>query len=549
MDRRSFLKAGLGIGAIEILPLGSNTSLFSGSRTPATALVYPQSVGSGDPSANGIVLWTRLDPLATTSSTAVVTWQISTTPAFDTNNIVLQGVQTTSALADFTVKVILSNPALQPWTLYYYRFGCEGVLSNTGRFKTLPAPGANIPLLRLAYISCQDYTNGYYSALAALASESVDYVIHLGDYIYEGIGATGSIRIVPPFPSGSLFASTLDDYRHLYRTYRSDPFLQQVHENFAFLQIWDDHEFANDSYQDYHPDHNPNPTLPTPELRQAANQAWSEFTASSMPFDPRRGPLQSVQLYRAFRFGQLADLILTDQRLYRDGPPCGLNSQQRYLTSGCPERLNPSRTMLASTQKSWLIDRMHSSGTRWKLWGSELMMMSLKMINGIIDTYVTLDSWDGYPAERYSILRSLAEVGNVVGIAGDIHSFAAGYLKPSYDSIFQPRIGVEFAGGSVTSSNMAEMLIGPGESNSAPVPPKLFQQAFPGGLISLGVRLMNPEMEFFNSDTHGYVILDITAERLMCTMKNVSTIKQPQASVSTLASFVVPSGQKRIIRN
>jgi alkaline phosphatase D len=244
----------------------------------------------------------------------------------------------------------------------------------------------------------------------------------------------------------------------------------------------------------------------------------------------------------------LADLMMTDERLYRDGPPCGLQSSQRYVTSGCAERLNPLRTMLGSTQKSWLIERMHSSGARWKLWGSELMNMALKVINGITDIYVTLDSWDGYPAERYSILQSLANVGNIVGLAGDVHSFAAGYMKPSYDSVFYPRIGVEFAGGSVTSSNIAEILAGGDASVSAPVPQRLLQQAFPGGLISFGTRIMNPEMEFFNSDTHGYVIFDITAERLLCTMKSVSTIRQPLAGVSTLASFVVPSGQKRIIR-
>jgi alkaline phosphatase D len=284
MDRRAFLKAGLSVGAAEILPSGSHGSLFSGSWTAAAATLFPQSVGSGDPSPNGIVLWTRLDPAAISSPTPTLTWQISTTPDFDLNNILVQGVYATSAAADFTAKVVVSHPALQPWTIYYYRFGFEGVYSKTGRFKTLPAPAANIPLLRLAYISCQDYTNGYYSALASLANEAVDYVVHLGDYIYEGLGGSSSVRVVPAFPTGHAVVSTVDDYRHLYRTYRSDASLQQLHENFAFLQIWDDHDFANDSYQDYHPDNNPNPSLPTPELRQAANQAWSEFTGDQHAF-------------------------------------------------------------------------------------------------------------------------------------------------------------------------------------------------------------------------------------------------------------------------
>jgi alkaline phosphatase D len=557
MDRRSFLMAGVGVGAgrlwprvpAEIIPIGSSASLFSGRQSAATPAVFPQSVASGDPSPNGIILWTRLSPVATPAgSTAVLTWQVSKTPNFDNVDIVLQGTQTVSGASDFTAKVVLSNPALQPWTLYYYRFGFEGILSNTGRFKTLPSPAANLPVLRIGYVSCQDYSNGYYTALAALAAEPLDYVVHLGDYIYETRAETGVVRVVPPFPSGSPIATTLEDYRHLYRTYRSDASLQRLHENFAVMAIWDDHEFGNDAYQVYLPDQ-PNPTQPKPEQRQAANQAWSEY-AASVSFDPRLSPQNSLQIYRSFRFGTLAELVLTDERLYRDGPPCGLEPLDRYVTSGCAEMHNPARTMLGATQRSWFIDRMLSSGANWKLWGNELMNMSLKILNGPKDIYLGLDSWDGYPAERASLLQTLAGVSNLVAITGDIHSFAAGYMKSSYDSINEPRLGIEFVGGSVTSANFVEAVQSfRGTSTSAPVPPKLLKQAFPSGLFSLLALVMNPELEFFNSDAHGYNVLEMTPEMLTCTMKSVSTIKEPTAAVSTLASFVVPSGQRRIIRN
>src|SRR5262245_53922079 len=185
MDRRAFVKAGVGIGAsriwlreqTQIIPVDLNSSLFSGSRSAATPYVFPLSVSSGDPQPNGIVLWTRLSPEAIPggASSAVVSWQISRTPNFETSDIALQGVQSVSSTGDFTAKVIASNPALQPWTLYYYRFGFEGVFSNTGRFKTLPSSGMNLPLLRLGYVSCQDYSHGYYTALAALADDRVDY--------------------------------------------------------------------------------------------------------------------------------------------------------------------------------------------------------------------------------------------------------------------------------------------------------------------------------------------------------------------------------------
>src|SRR2546425_581940 len=141
MDRRKFLKTGVGIGAsriwprerTEIIPIGSNSLLFSGRRGVETPSVFPQSVASGDPTPDGIVLWTRLSPSA--ANTAAVSWQIASTPNFGSNEIVLQGVQNVSAEADFTAKVVLSNAGLPSWTAYYYRFGFEGVLSNTGRFR------------------------------------------------------------------------------------------------------------------------------------------------------------------------------------------------------------------------------------------------------------------------------------------------------------------------------------------------------------------------------------------------------------------------------
>ncbi|MFC4767616.1 alkaline phosphatase D family protein [Effusibacillus consociatus] len=49
-------------------------------------------------------------------------------------------------------------------------------------------------------------------------------------------------------PSNKTKAFTIDDYRTLYRTYRSDPDMQHMHENHAMVSIWDDHEFANHTY-------------------------------------------------------------------------------------------------------------------------------------------------------------------------------------------------------------------------------------------------------------------------------------------------------------
>lgn len=323
MNRRTFLNAVFGSGSVAWLtggqalfsageisaypnpvPFAQNaaaaglddaqeSSLFAVSDAATQQLQtasYPQSVASGDPSANGIVLWTRVDPSVQIAGDQIA-WQIASDPAF--LNVLVKGTGTISAAADHTVKLPISKNALQPFTLYYYRFIYNQVASRTGRFKTLPALGSSLAELKLGYVVCQDYGNGYYTALAHLAQEHMDYVVHLGDYIYETISSNfqGSpARTVPPFPSGSTTVPlNVDDYRHLYKVYRSDVNQQAVHEQFAYIQLWDDHEFANDCHQDFHPDNNTasvTANTPQPSLRQAASQAWAEYGLADVVFHP-----------------------------------------------------------------------------------------------------------------------------------------------------------------------------------------------------------------------------------------------------------------------
>ena len=230
---------------------------------------YPQSVASGDPQANGIVLWTRIDPSAMSApSGGFVAWQIAADPTFAA--ILVQGVAPVDPARDNTVKLPVANAVLSPYTVYYYRFLYNLIPSRTGRFKTLPAATDQLAQLNIAYVVCQDFNNGYYTALSYLALEDVDCVVHLGDYIYETITQVNATRAVPPFPSGGVIPQTVEDYRHLYQVYRGDLNQQAVHENFAYIQLWDDHEFANDCHQDFHPDDNDAPdSATTPAARTA----------------------------------------------------------------------------------------------------------------------------------------------------------------------------------------------------------------------------------------------------------------------------------------
>lgn len=524
------------------------------------ASLYPQSVASGDPRPDGAVLWTRVEPaLQGGPSGDRIAWQIGTDAGFTSGTVLVEGVALISSTADSTVKISVANRVLQPFTQHYYRFLYNQIPSRTGRFKTLPLATAALTQLKLGYVVCQDYGNGFYNALAYLAQEEVDFVVHLGDYIYETIGDPSfegtPVRRVPPFASGGTVPKNVEDYRHLYKVYRSDVHQQAVHEKFAYILLWDDHEFANDCHQDFHPDDDMGqvtPATPQPALRQAANQAWSEYGLADTPFTPATLPdgtpnwETSIQVYRTFSFGTLAEMIVTDERLYRDAPPCGSKEiGERYFSLGCSAMHDPARSMLGASQHTWFINQLSTTNATWKLWANEVMLMQLKL--GPV--YVNLDQWDGYQQERNAILNAVkhGEIKNFIALTGDLHTFLAGYLKTDFDNPFESHVGIELMVGSITSANIAEEIHSELGLSSRPIPAK--QMRMEPVLISDTLRAANPWIEFLNSSTHGYGSLTITPSEMVCQFKAVSTITQPTAALIPLATFTIPVNQVKLNRS
>lgn len=255
---------------------------------------------------------------------------------------------------DHVVRVDLDGELASSQT-YYYRFITKsGLVSKTARFKTLPAEGADVQSASIGYVSCQDYTNGYFNALGHMADEEMDFFLHLGDYIYESVGDAayqGNIdgRQIK-LPSGQSKAFTIGDYRKLYQTYRSDKDLQKLHERHAMIGIWDDHEFANDThYPAVAPDDNPDSD---PARRLVANQVWFEYIPARVPYNPNGTFEDSVKIYRTITFGNLASIIMTDERLYRSAHPCGQGTLDRYWQADVRILTFPAARCLGKPRKS-----------------------------------------------------------------------------------------------------------------------------------------------------------------------------------------------------
>ena len=242
---------------ITIILLQSNANLYAtdypNDRSLLDSIIQPfyHGVASGDPLQDRVIIWTRV---TTDTASVQVKWRM----AKDSNmqNIVAQGVTTTDASKDYTLKVDVTG--LQPDTYYYYEFEALGRYSQRGRTKTLPV--GSVANFRIAVVNCSNYSFGYFNAYDAITKRNdVDLVIHLGDYIYEdglrrGVSAIDTIKR-RTFPEYDAF--DLGSYRQRYAWYRLDPSLRNLHQQFPMVVIWDDHEFANDAIADTSSYHNP----------------------------------------------------------------------------------------------------------------------------------------------------------------------------------------------------------------------------------------------------------------------------------------------------
>lgn len=532
VDRRKFLSyiaAGIATPYVVTFTSGSARAGLIRADAPLStdsARVFSLSVASGDPSPTGVMLWTRIDPSSYRSGQALFV-QVAHDPAF--TRLAFESVvesQHIKAERDFTINLD-TDGYLEPSTRYYYRFIYDNTVSRTGRCRTAPPYGADIKHLKLGLLTCQDYTNGYYGALAHVANDdSLDFVLHLGDFIYETAGDPrfqslpfDDRRII--LPSDGIVALDLADYRHLYKTYRSDPFLQRAMEQHTFIITRDDHETANDAYWDYErdtlgaPDH-PYTTDPAygndpyllNQLMLDSQQAWLEYVPARVQVNPdSTHPHHYLRYYRRVQFGNLVDLFMLDGRSYRTPHPCGEGDFfQRYIPFGCGNWASDQQTLLGADQRDWLLNGLIGSTARWKVLGNQTFMgtLGIQLKNGRMP--INVDAWDGFDFERNLINNEIAynKVENFVVVTGDLHTYIASHVKKDYSkrSIFdfENYIGVEFMTPSVTSAGLFDMI-------GAQTPTGEKQQ-LAQAITNTAVRLTNPHVRYFNTTQNGWSTIE-----------------------------------------
>ena len=487
---------------------------------------FSLGVAAGAPRPDGFVLWTRFapEPLSSNPETpggmyggdVPVAYEIATDPAM--HEIVRRG----EALAEqaFAYSVHLDVAGLQSGRPYWYRFMSGDAVSRIGRAATLPASGTSPDRLRFGFVSCSNYEHGYFSGYRHLADENPEFVLFLGDYIYEYIDER---RPVVRRHSDGIEAATLPTYRNRYAQYKLDPDLQRLHAEVPALVTWDDHE-VQDDYADkwgkFFDD--PGQFL---IRRAAAYRAFYEHMPVRPILSRPEGPVMRV--YDRFTFGDLIAISLLDGRQYRSREACYAppNKGGTHLESdaSCPERRETGRTMLGFAQEAWLHSNLAHSKAQWNLIAQDVLMAQYRLKQGS-DFAFSTDDWDGYPANRTRLLKRIHEtkVSNAVVVSGDIHSFLANDLKLDFDDPTSPVVATEFVGSSISS-------YGP--------PYEMIAQALPD----------NPHVHFFESRRRGYVCIDLERAHLQVRMQAVSDATDPKAEIATLKTFAVEAGRPGVV--
>lgn len=503
--RRDFLRTGG--GAAGLIMLGALPASRADAQLRLRAYPFTLGVASGDPTPDGVVLWTRLapDPLrggGMPPTSVPVRWEIAADEGFA--RIVQRGQAL--ALPELAHSVHIEVQGLAPDRVYWYRFITGGEASPVGRTRTAPAAGARLDGFTLAFASCQNFESGYYTAHRHLAGEDVALVVFLGDYIYEGgIGQNGVRRHTGPE------IMTLDDYRDRYALYKSDPDLQAAHAAFPWTVTWDDHEVDNNYAGEI------SERYDAAELflqrRAAAYQAYYEhmpLRRSAMPEGP------NLRLYRRLGFGDLLELHVLDTRQYRTDQPCGDS-----VTPHCAESLSPDATILGAEQEQWLLAGLGRSAARWNLLGNQLPLAEIDRLAGPARGF-QMDQWSGYAHARDRLVGFLHErkVANPIVITGDVHQSWVAEINADAADPASAVVGTEFVGTSISSG-------GDGAATSA---------------SGDAILADNPHVKYYNAQ-RGYVRCTITPERWQSDYRVVPFITRPGAAVETQASFVVENGR------
>ena len=575
-SRRDFI---IKIASISGVVAGGSILSACGDSSNGPMLQFNYGVASGDPLTDRIILWTHAKYAGYTDS-VVLTYQVATDATF--TKIVSTGSATASESSGFTAKVDATG--LTAGSEYYFRFIKDQWISPVGFTRTLPS--SSVTSVKFAVFSCTLYSAGFFNAYDAANKSGAQYAVHLGDYIYEYGSDPAKFGNSDAVSLGRVTAPandivSLEDYRTRYALYRTDPNLKALHASMPWITVWDDHEFTNNAWTDGAENHN-----------SATQGAWSARKAIAARVYHEWMPIRTqdtanlFKIYRRFDFGNIFSLHMVDTRIegrdkqydaYGDADG-GITRYATALTTGA----DAAHRMMSTTQQAWLTNGMASSTATWQIMGNQDIMArmwfpasvlqaqatatvqptaaNLQAVTTAISSFLTakgtkavygqgaltavqaalldqttnprlpynLDSWDGYPIQRETILQTIKAQGKkFIALSGDSHN---GWFT-NLTTLAGEKVGVEFAGSSVTSPGFESVGLGSLASSLDGT------AVVPGG-FGMGLGLVD-DLNYVDTIRRGYLLMTATATSVKGEYVYVDNIKSTTYVASTGKTITV----------
>ena len=531
-DRRSALKLGL---------LG-----LAGLSAPVAATAgggFTHGVASGEPGAEQVLLWTRYAAAQDTK----LTWEVAEDEAF--SRMAAAGDALASPASDCCAKAWARGLAPGRW--YYYRFiAPSGERSVTGRTRTLPV--GPVSRFRIAVFSCSNFGFGWFNAYAhAAEAGDFDLALHLGDYFYEY--KRGEYPSVKQTVGGRLSpvdeAVTLAGYRERFAAYRADPDLQRLHQLYPMISVWDDHETANDTWQNGAENHQSGTEGDWAVRKAASERAYREWLPVSDDY------------WAKYEVGELATLFRLETRHIARSEPFELVDVVKAKSPAEAEAAlaafrdgkwqDASRGLLGQEQEAWLAGGLKASNRSRKPWQvlvQQIVMASIAMPTNLADGMAAnapdwlkqriqdaitaskvglpwnMDAWDGYPAARDRLYRTALDAqANLLVLAGDSHNAWASDLDRK-----GRRVGVEMACHSVTS---------PGAEST-------IRWRSPQAMAA-DVVARNPSLRWCDTAQRGYLAVELTPQAATGEWRFLASVREKGTVLAGTKRMTVLAGQRK----
>lgn len=188
----------------------------------------------------------------------------------------------------------------------------------------------------------------------------------------------------------------------------------------------------------------------------------------------------------------------------------------------------------AQAVQTAISDYLTAKATRFAAGAGALTPTQAALLNTSTNPKLpyNLDSWDGYPINRETVLQTAKGLGKkLVTLSGDSHNAWFNHLT----TLDGTKVGVEFAGSSVSSPGFESQGLG---SLASSLDGSVLVSQLGNAAIGAGLGLLD-DMGYSDTTRRGYLLMTITADAVKGEYIFVNTVKSKTYTASVGRTITV----------